>query len=62
MGVLKKIGDFLFGRNPNIFDEKGNVKHQHPDKKWKDWENRLKSNSHYNWRNHTGTMGGRKNG
>jgi len=58
MGVLKAIGEFLFGKDPDIFDEKGNVLHKLPKKKWDQWQNRLKTSSEYNWRNHTGTLAG----
>ena len=30
MGILKAIGDFLVGKDPDIFDEKGNVSHKLP--------------------------------
>lgn len=43
--------DFLFGKDPNIFDEKGNVRHQFTDQKWQDWQNRFKDSEH-NWREH----------
>lgn len=56
MSVLNKIGDFLFGRDPKIFDEKGNVAHVHPKKKWDAWQNRMKNDPHMNWRNHSGTQ------
>jgi len=28
MGILKSVGDFLFGKDPDIFDENGNVLHK----------------------------------
>ena len=58
MGVLKSIGDFLFGKDAEIFDDNGNVVHRHPKKKWEAWQNRLKTDPEYNWRNHTGTRAG----
>lgn len=58
MGILKSIGDFLFGKDPDIFDEQGNVMHKLPKKKWDAWQNRLKVSPDYNWRNHTGTLAG----
>jgi len=58
MGVLSKIGEFLFGKDPDIFDDKGNVMHKLPKKKWDLWQNRMKTSSEYNWRNHTGTLAG----
>lgn len=60
MGILKKVGDFIFGKDPDIFDDKGNVSHKLPKKKWDAWQNRLKNDPQYNWRNHTGMSGGRK--
>ena len=59
-GLLGKIGNFLFGKNPEIFDSKGNVIHNHPKKKWDQWQNRFKTDPQYNWRNHTGTRAGQK--
>ena len=61
MGLLNKLGDFLFGHKPDIFDDNGNVVHKLPKKKWDAWVARLKTDQHYNWRNHTGTTAGRKN-
>ncbi|MNL51761.1 hypothetical protein D3C87_1748860 [compost metagenome] len=60
MGILKSIGDFLFGKDPDIFDEKGNVSHKLPKKKWDAWHNRTKVDPTYNWRNHTGITGPNK--
>lgn len=48
---MKAVLDFLFGKDPDIFDEKGQVRHKFADKKWQDWQNRFKD-SDYNWRNH----------
>ncbi|GIL18868.1 MAG: hypothetical protein BroJett040_26190 [Oligoflexia bacterium] len=58
MGLLKAVGDFLFGRNPDIYDDNGQVVHKHPKKKWDAWQNKFKTDSQYNWRNHTGTLAG----
>jgi hypothetical protein len=60
MSILKSIGDFLFGKDPDIFDEKGRVAHKLPKKKWDDWHNRTKTDPEYNWRNHTGILGSGK--
>lgn len=57
MGMLKKIATFLIGKEPDIFDEKGNVAHKLPKKKWEAWHNRTKVDPQYNWRNHTGVAG-----
>jgi hypothetical protein len=59
MGIFKSIGNFLFGKNPDIFDENGQVSHKHPKKKWDAWQNKFKTDPSYNWRNHTGTLAGR---
>jgi hypothetical protein len=56
MSILKAVGDFLFGKDPDIFDEKGNVVHKFPKKKWEDWQNRWKASPEHNWRNHSGTQ------
>lgn len=48
MGIL----DFLFGKDPQIFDEKGKVRHKFPEKKWQEWQNRFKT-SDYNWKEHS---------
>jgi hypothetical protein len=57
---MGKVLDFLFGRDTDIFDESGRVQHKLPKSRWEAWENRFKSNSHYNWRLHTGTQAGGK--
>lgn len=54
MGLLKSIGDFFFGKTPDIFDDKGQVVHKHPKKKWDAWQNRYKTDPNYNWRHHSG--------
>ena len=61
MSLLTAIGNFLFGKEPDIFDENGNVVHKHPKKKWDAWQNRFKTDQRYNWRNHTGTLSGGRN-
>ena len=54
--MLKFILGILFGKQTNIFNKKGRVQHDLGDKKWEDWNNRLKNNSDYNWRQHTGKV------
>ncbi|MEY4616602.1 MAG: hypothetical protein RJB66_1562 [Pseudomonadota bacterium] len=54
MGMLSKIGDFLFGKAPEIFDNKGEVSHKLTKRTWDAWNNRIKMNPEYNWRNHVG--------
>lgn len=60
MGLLKSVGNFLFGRDPEIYDENGRVTHKLPKKKWDAWQNRMKTDQAYNWRNHTGTTAGKR--
>jgi hypothetical protein len=60
MEILKVIGNFLFGKGPDIFDENGRVTHKLPQKKWDAWQNKTKTDPHYNWRNHMGTATNRK--
>lgn len=52
MGLLSALGDFLFGKDPDIFDENGRVRHKFSDSKWTQWNDRLKANPEYNWRQH----------
>ncbi len=58
MSLLKKISDFIGGKEPEIFDDKGQVVHKLPKKKWDDWNNRLVQSSEYNWREHKGSQAG----
>jgi len=57
---MGKILDFLFGRDPDIFNESGKVQHKLPKSRWEAWENRFKANPRYNWRLHTGMHAGAK--
>ncbi len=54
MGILKIIADFIGGKDPENFDKKGEIFHQHPKKKWQDWDNRFSNNSEYDWKQHSG--------
>lgn len=56
--MFAKILNFLFGKDPEIFDERGRVYHKLPKKKWDDWMNRYIQGSEYNWREHTGQQAG----
>ncbi len=51
---MSMILDFLFGKSPKIFDEKGRVHHELPKEKWDLWNARYQQGAEYNWRNHTG--------
>jgi hypothetical protein len=55
MGLLSKLGDFLFGKTPDIFAEDGSVRHKLPKEKWEAWQNRYLMDPEYNWKNHIGT-------
>jgi hypothetical protein len=52
--IFKKIADFLFGKDPDIFDEKGNVRHKFPQQKWDAWNKRYQEGKEFNWRHHSG--------
>jgi hypothetical protein len=54
MGLLKALGDFLFGKDPDIFDKNGEVRHNLPDNKWKDWDDRIRANPNYDFQYHKG--------
>ncbi len=49
---MSTLLDFLFGKDPDIFDEKGQVRHKFNDKKWQDWQKRFQDEEH-NWREHS---------
>lgn len=53
MGIFKALGDFLFGKAPDIFDSTGRVRHKFSDEKWKEWDDRLKASPEYDWRQHS---------
>ena len=52
--MIKAVMDFLFGKDPDIFDRDGTVRHNLPQQKWDAWKSRYTSQPEYNWRNHTG--------
>lgn len=56
-GFLGSLLDFLFGKDPDIFDEEGHVLHKLSKKKWESWHQRTKVDPQYNWRNHSGVAG-----
>ena len=58
MGIFTKVSNFLFGKDADIFDDKGNVLHKLPKKKWDEWNNRIIKGSEYNWREHSGSQAG----
>lgn len=56
--MLSKILNFLFGKEPDIFDDKGHVYHKLSKKKWDNWMNRFIHGKEYNWREHAGLQAG----
>lgn len=52
--MIKGLLQFLFGKNPDIFDAEGNVVHNLPPEKWAAWNKRFLEAS-YDWRKHKGT-------
>lgn len=58
MKILTSIVQFLIGKDPDIFDDKGNVLHKHPKRKWDDWQNKYIKSDDHNWRKHKGTAAG----
>ncbi|MBC7419298.1 MAG: hypothetical protein H7328_01100 [Bdellovibrio sp.] len=58
MSLLKSLGDFLLGKDPDIFDDKGNVLHKLPKRKWDEWNDRIIKGAEYNWREHVGQQAG----
>ncbi len=59
---MKSLMNFLFGKDPDIFDNEGRVNHNFPKKKWDDWKNRYIKSDDYNWRTHAGTKAGATTG
>jgi hypothetical protein len=58
MKTLKSIVQFLIGKEPGIFDDKGTVLHKHPKRLWDNWQNKYVKSEDHNWRKHTGTNAG----
>jgi hypothetical protein len=53
---MGKFLDFLFGKDPDIFNTQGQIQHKLPKARWEAWEKRFKDNPQYNWRLHKGTL------
>lgn len=53
-GPLGTVLNFLFGSDPDIFDSTGRVRHKFSEAKWKEWDQRIRDNSKYNWKQHSG--------
>lgn len=54
-GIIGKILDIIGGKDPDIFDAYGRVRHKFDDKKWQDWDARVRGNKNYDWRQHSGS-------
>ncbi len=52
--MIKWLLGFLFGKQAEIFDKTGRVEHDLGSPHWQAWDDRLKSNPDYNWRDHKG--------
>lgn len=52
---MRFILEFLFGKPPRIFDEKGQVLHKLSDERWKAWRDRFEKNPEFDWHHHRGT-------
>jgi hypothetical protein len=52
MGIGKTVLNFLFGKDPNIFDKDGRVVHPFSEEKWKNWDDRIKASPDFDWKNH----------
>jgi hypothetical protein len=59
--MFKSLGNFLFGKKPDIFAPDGTVRHKLPKEKWDAWQARYLRGEDYNWRNHVGTRAPEKN-
>ncbi len=53
-GLLGKILDFIGGKDPDIFDAYGRVRHKFTDLKWQAWDNRIRASKEFDWRQHSG--------
>ena len=53
--MLNKILEKIFGKDPDIFDAKGNVMHKLPEERWSQWRGRFEKSALYDWRKHIGT-------
>ncbi len=57
---MGKLLGFLFGKQADIFDRDGSVRHNLGKDKWEAWHRRYMGGEEYNWRNHTGTRAGNR--
>ena len=56
MGIL----NFLFGKGPGIFNNKGRIQHDLKNNVWESWDDRYQNGPEYNWKNHSGMKAGAK--
>ncbi len=54
-GILGKILDIIGGKDPDIFDAYGRVRHKFTDQKWADWDARIRQSKSFDWRQHSGS-------
>lgn len=54
-GIFGKILDIIGGKDPAIFDAYGRVRHKFTDAKWQAWDNRIRANKDFDWRQHSGS-------
>lgn len=52
--MVKGLLNFLFGKDPDIFDKDGSVRHRLSKEKWDAWHARYMQGDEYNWKNHSG--------
>jgi hypothetical protein len=54
-GILGKILDIIGGKDPDIFDAYGRVRHKFTDSKWQAWDDRIRASKAFDWRQHSGS-------
>ncbi len=54
-GILGKILDIIGGKDPDIFDAYGRVRHKFTDQKWAAWDARIRKSKEFDWRQHSGS-------
>lgn len=54
-GIIGKILDVIGGKDPDIFDAYGRVRHKFTEQKWKAWDARIRKSADFDWRKHSGS-------
>ena len=54
--MLKKILEFMGGKNPKIFNRKGQVEHDLGNERWSEWDAKIRTSPDYDWKRHTGEV------